>query len=233
MPDYYDLIRATVPQPTDEQISRFIGYIVNSHSWYKKLPLLPPGEPFYLYLSPHVHQVSIANDDATISYWRDIIEEAPVDEDRMFPKYAVDYREGDEPLSDGEVFLGTWAKNMTSQQRRERYGHWLYWNPGTGRGERLDDVDFGVQELYVVGDTVALDADGEPVDRVHVPTELVEKGLVYLTATVSGTLLQAREDEYSAYRAAFDVPSIEDAQCQQVKAIKEALMGFRSLVWPE
>jgi hypothetical protein len=39
--------------PTEAQIEQFIEYVAGAHSWYKHLPMLPPGKPFFFYLDPH------------------------------------------------------------------------------------------------------------------------------------------------------------------------------------
>ena len=41
-----------VPRPTDEQIAGFAAFVCKAHSWYKHLPLLPPGVPFQFFLDP-------------------------------------------------------------------------------------------------------------------------------------------------------------------------------------
>jgi hypothetical protein len=35
--------------PTAEQIENFANYVSHAHSWYKHLPLFPPGEMFYFF----------------------------------------------------------------------------------------------------------------------------------------------------------------------------------------
>lgn len=41
-----------VPPPTDQQIAGFAAFVCEAHSWYKHLPLLPPGVPFTFFLDP-------------------------------------------------------------------------------------------------------------------------------------------------------------------------------------
>ena len=38
-----------VEMPTAEQIENFANYVSHAHSWYKHLPLFPPGEMFYFF----------------------------------------------------------------------------------------------------------------------------------------------------------------------------------------
>jgi hypothetical protein len=39
--------------PTPEQRTSFVEYVAHSHSWYKHLPLYPPGTPFYFFLNKY------------------------------------------------------------------------------------------------------------------------------------------------------------------------------------
>jgi len=41
-----------IPAPTDEQIFNFSAFVSEAKSWYKHLPLLPPGEPFHFFFDP-------------------------------------------------------------------------------------------------------------------------------------------------------------------------------------
>jgi hypothetical protein len=41
-----------LPKPTPDQLRAFPKYVSSAHSWYKHLPLLPPGVPFNFYLDP-------------------------------------------------------------------------------------------------------------------------------------------------------------------------------------
>jgi hypothetical protein len=48
MPDYMEVVRE-LPRPSEQQIDNFIDYVAAAHSWYKHLPLLPPGSDFYFF----------------------------------------------------------------------------------------------------------------------------------------------------------------------------------------
>ncbi len=50
--EYRDLLRS-VPRPTDEQAEAFARFVSEAHSWYKHLPLLPPGTPFRFFVDPY------------------------------------------------------------------------------------------------------------------------------------------------------------------------------------
>jgi hypothetical protein len=49
--EYRELL-AGVPEPSLEQIEAFARFVSTAHSWYKHLPLLPPGVPMTLFLDP-------------------------------------------------------------------------------------------------------------------------------------------------------------------------------------
>lgn len=51
--DAYRSLIADVAPPTDSQIEAFADYIAGARSWYKHLPLNPPGALFQLYIDPH------------------------------------------------------------------------------------------------------------------------------------------------------------------------------------
>lgn len=49
--DYCAQLRL-LPRPTDEQVQNYVNYVSDAHSWYKHLPVFPPGIPFVFYLDP-------------------------------------------------------------------------------------------------------------------------------------------------------------------------------------
>jgi hypothetical protein len=52
MNEYLEIV-SQLSLPTVEQTQAFTDYVVGAHSWYKHLPLLPPGAPFTFYLDPN------------------------------------------------------------------------------------------------------------------------------------------------------------------------------------
>jgi hypothetical protein len=42
-----------VPLPTQQQKQTFVEYVSHAHSWYKHLPLYPPGAPFYFFIDKY------------------------------------------------------------------------------------------------------------------------------------------------------------------------------------
>ena len=51
LPEYRILVKS-LPRPTLSQMQQFAVFVSNAHSWYKYLPYLSPGLPFYFFLDP-------------------------------------------------------------------------------------------------------------------------------------------------------------------------------------
>ena len=51
--DAYRLLVCAVAPPNDSQIEAFADYVASAHSWYKHLPLQPPGVDFHFYIDPN------------------------------------------------------------------------------------------------------------------------------------------------------------------------------------
>jgi len=51
--DAYMLVVRALSPPSPEQVKSFVDYVAGAHSWYKHLPLVPPGTPFYFFLDPY------------------------------------------------------------------------------------------------------------------------------------------------------------------------------------
>lgn len=51
--DAYRLLASDVTPPTDGQIDAFADYVAAAHSWYKHLPMQPPGVDFHFYIDPN------------------------------------------------------------------------------------------------------------------------------------------------------------------------------------
>lgn len=49
--EYVSLLQ-NCERPTAEQIQAFVGFVCSAHSWYKHLPLHPPGLPFHFFAHP-------------------------------------------------------------------------------------------------------------------------------------------------------------------------------------
>ncbi len=49
--EYRRVVEAILP-PTGQQIEDFASFVSEAKSWYKHLPLLPPGQPFWFFIDP-------------------------------------------------------------------------------------------------------------------------------------------------------------------------------------
>ena len=50
--EYVDLV-SDVALPTQLQKENFVEYVSHAHSWYRHLPLTPPGAPFYFFMDKY------------------------------------------------------------------------------------------------------------------------------------------------------------------------------------
>lgn len=48
----YRALIAGFPRPTEEQVIEFCRFVPSAKSWYKHLPINPPGMPFFFYIDP-------------------------------------------------------------------------------------------------------------------------------------------------------------------------------------
>lgn len=55
-----------VSAPTDSQIESFAGYVADARSWYKHLPLTPPGAIFHFYIDPHAGVDRLVNSSGEV-----------------------------------------------------------------------------------------------------------------------------------------------------------------------
>jgi hypothetical protein len=74
--DTYLQIARQLPRPTEEQIERFAVFVSTAHSWYKHLPLVPPGVPFLFYLDPNAGRSILSTPTGDTAYV-DITDESP------------------------------------------------------------------------------------------------------------------------------------------------------------
>lgn len=66
--DAYRALISAIAAPTDSQIEAFADYVASVHSWYKHLPLQPPGVAFHFYLDPNagMDQLVHASGEVTV-----------------------------------------------------------------------------------------------------------------------------------------------------------------------
>lgn len=219
---FVEWVRARAPRPSDAQCAAFAGEIAGDHSWYKHLPLMAPGEPFFVYPNPYGCSVRLLDEERDPlwpSPFRDVIDnpEATWLGDQLRIDLRPDDRLGPRVPSVTQAFKG-----QRSADLRADYGCWAYWNHGRPEDSRADHVAQAEVSLRAWGD------DGEPI---RVPIDLLEAGLVYLTGTVSGFLGGGKDDEYAALAAAFDLPPAEDERRRQFDELIKAMHRVRDLVW--
>jgi hypothetical protein len=94
--DYRRIVSA-LPRPSPEQVNDFVEFVSDAHSWYKHLPLMPPGVPFHFFLNPVSGYDTVRRPDGGVGY-----------EERTETTLRFHY---------------TW---MTTRQYRERFGHLDY-----------------------------------------------------------------------------------------------------------
>lgn len=143
----YRTLVCGLERPSAEQIDSFVEFVGSAHSWYKHLPLFPPGVPFHFFLDPYSGFDHILAPDGT---WRP-----------------------EERAATSQRFHYTW---MMTEEYRRRFGY-LQYSAEAGsaflvhtRGNVLQYEDLPV--LYT--------AD----DAFHLPPEVVEAGMVELTAVI-------------------------------------------------
>lgn len=65
---YRNLIRDIAP-PTDSQIEAFAQYVASARSWYKHLPLNPPGALFHFYIDPDAGMDRVVLASGVVQMW--------------------------------------------------------------------------------------------------------------------------------------------------------------------
>jgi hypothetical protein len=61
---YVELLAQT-PLPTQQQKQNFVEYVSHAHSWYKHLPLYPPGATFYFFIDKYAGCDRLVSQDGT------------------------------------------------------------------------------------------------------------------------------------------------------------------------
>lgn len=147
-----------VERPTNEQMLAFAEYVASAHSWYKHLPLIPPGDPFVFYLDPQAGMDLVVLEDGRIDY--------------------LERREGDDHMH--------YNWRPTSTYRRS-FGHLAYaTESGTMilQSISLHAAD-GTKTEGMIGEK-SLNPVVYVPDRGHytVPSEVVDSGTVELTGVI-------------------------------------------------
>lgn len=105
------------------------------------------------------------------------------------------------------------AKGRTTQEYLEEFGYWSYWNWGRP-DEPPEDVLARAEARLRIGDE-----HGQPRP---VPREVLERGLVYLRATVSPGLGPMQAD-YDALRVEHDLLPADEDRAHQLAALEDAM----------
>ena len=62
----YRALVSGLPRPTAEQMRDFAHHVAGAHSWYKHLPLWPPGVPFRFFLDPSAGMQRVVTADGSM-----------------------------------------------------------------------------------------------------------------------------------------------------------------------
>lgn len=170
---YVDSV-ATLPRPTAPQIAEFVEYVATAHSWYKHLPLLPPGLPFAFYLDPNAGREWIEN--GSRRRFRDRVPNAPA----------------------GERFHYTW---QPTSDYIARFGYLTYFaNAGTSFRVPMKE---GVLDTASAPRIQVENRRWMVVNRswITVPEDVRRQGTVYLTAVIHPIAQRVTDLFFGQYRA--------------------------------
>lgn len=202
----YRALFVRMPPPTSEQIRNFCGYVSRKHSWYKKLPLLPPGEPFFLFLNPHVHEYFVSGDERRPGAWTRLVS-AP------FGTSGLTHIVVDADLAQRPIGLDYHAKGLTTVGYREAFHRWTFSNfggPGQDRSAAIAQA------------TGRVTADGDLGEYVVVPVPVLERGFVHLRGTVSPGL-GPMERDYDDLRRDRGAPDPAEDRATQFEEMTVAM----------
>ena len=160
----YRALVGPLPPPNPDQVEAFAAYVSAAKSWYKHLPLWPPGQPFLFYIDPHVGLDCIVD-----------------------ARGGATYLPRTEATPQSHRFHYTW---MTTEEYRSRYG-WLAFacNAGTRlmipvTAQRQDGKAVsGLLDNNPCRPTVHLTEDR----GFQLPEEVVDAGTVCLTGVIHET----------------------------------------------
>lgn len=193
-------------EPTARQIRSYCGYVSRAHSWYKKLPLVRPGEPFFLHLNPHVHECFVKGDEGRPGGWRELVR-AP------FGSSGMTHIVVDADLSEQPMGLDYYAKGWTTVEYHEALHRWTFANFGGPGQDRVSAISQATGRVAVNGDL------GEDI---VVPAEVLARGLVYLRGTVSPDL-GPMEGTYNDLRRVGAAPDPDEDRAAQFDEMTAAM----------
>ena len=194
MRGYYEECRE-LPIPSEEQIRDFVDYVACAHSWYKHLPLVPPGRPFYLFLDPN------SGCDCVMASLNSRYRERKEQGFHYSAIPTADYRRGfghlEYSVSAGTTILapdpeGVVPSTRVTPEVSARKGFWRQiagWLPFRSeeslgdlfpRKEKLGDLVAAVRKAQASKPRI-LTREGQWVD---VPQEILDAGRVEITGVV-------------------------------------------------
>jgi hypothetical protein len=109
MDDYLQLI-SHLPLPTVEQTQAFGERVAREHSWYKHLPVAPPGDVFLFFLDPQAGRL------VQEGYWSVAAGNDQGPERRVFRRCTT--------VEDVE--RSGYSSTKSTRDYLERFGHWRY-----------------------------------------------------------------------------------------------------------
>ena len=156
--DAYRLLLRDILPPTDSQIEAFADYVACAHSWYKHLPLIPPGGVFHFFIDPHAGMDHLVN------------------------------RSGEVHLRtrtrDTEPFHYSW---MTTGEFRERFGY-LAFSCAKGNAvfsdALVDSEQFGTETVLVDNNCLHPVLQISCLTAESPPKEVLDAGSCSLTALI-------------------------------------------------
>lgn len=216
---YRRWVRDSIERPTEQQMSTFARRLSDHHSWYKHLPLHGTGEPFIIYLAPHIHQAWVEREDGP-GGWRSIV--ANPEQTWIGDRLKVDLRDGD-VLPEGFGPVTQEADGLSTEQVWTSMHRFSYWNVGRPSEPASETIARAAAQLRVSGD------DGE---SIAIPEAGLWRGLVHLRGTISPSL-GPFEERYEVLRQEHHLPTHEDDRRAQLQAIVAAASAVSAWVYDQ
>lgn len=154
----YRTILGRRPRPTETQVRRFAEYTAEAKSWYKHLPLLPPGVPFHFFLDPWAGLDRILQRDGAIAF---------INRTEETPRYHHSW-----------MTTGDYRSRFSQLSFACATGTKLYW-PVSCRLDEGRDIS-GFMANNPCRATIHLSEELE----VQLPYEVLEAGTVLMTGVV-------------------------------------------------
>jgi len=218
---YREMVRR-IPRPTTKQIHDFADWVSNDHSWYKHLPLEPPGEAFFFYVNPHIMQAPRYDAEDRV-IWKDVVSfnrPEGIDPNRLPLRYSRRFKiDGD--ADDQEVWEYD-VRGMSADQQRKQFAHLDYWNRSYPDQHREEAIAYAAEQCTVFDDDAT---------NLSVPISVLERGLVYLRGTMSPILGGNAEKEYEDARRRLSLPDHRQDRATQLRQIRQTINAVIAWVY--